>query len=231
MKPDKIYIIHYTKLTERFNKISKILDTSNIPYEFITEYDKEDITDDIIEKFYSKNINGFNNKIKDLWDNNIHKYRILSLPEISCAIKHCIAIKKLSEECKDFGMIIEDDVIFYNNFGIDFSKNIKNTPENWEAIFFGEGCGEAFQKDVISRNKKINDNVFLIKPPASNCAEAYLLKSKTALNICKNFPFHIAFDWEIAYQLYVLNSPTYWWYPSLVKQGSKDGTYKSSLNN
>lgn len=231
MKPDKIYIIHYTKLTERYNKISKFLDACKVPYEFITEYDKENLTDEIIEKFYSKNENEFNTKIRSLWDNDIHKYRILNLSEISCAIKHISAIKKISEECKNYGMIIEDDVVFHNNFNLDYFKCMENTPEEWESIFFGEGCGERFQEEIISQNKRINDNVFLIKPPASNCAEAYLLKTETASKISKNIPCHIAFDWEIAYQLHILNSPTYWWYPSLVKQGSKDGTYKSSLNN
>jgi len=231
MKPDKIYIIHYTKLTERYNKISKFLEFCKIPYEFITDYDKEDLTDEIIKYFYSTDVNGFNNKIKFLWDNNINKFRVLSLSEISCAIKHMIAIKKISEECKNYGMIIEDDAIFFDNFNTNFLKYIKNTPDDWGSIFLGEGCGIQFQKEIISRNTKINDNIFLIKPPASNCAEAYLLKSELAAKIYKNIPFHIAFDWEIAYQLYFLNVPTYWWYPSLVRQGSKDGSYKSSLNN
>jgi GR25 family glycosyltransferase involved in LPS biosynthesis len=231
MKPDKIYIIHYTKLKDRYENIHPFLKNCKIPYEFITDYDQETLSDDIIKKYYFPDETLFNNKTNNLWDSTIHKFRVLNKPEISCTIKHLVAIKKISEECSNFGLILEDDVIFYENFNFNYNECFKQTPEDWDAIFLGEGCGVNFQNDKILSSKKITSNCYLVPNPATNCAEAYLLKPSVAKSIYESAtPFQLVSDWEIAYQLYKLNSKTYWWYPSLVTQGSRNGKYQSTLD-
>lgn len=231
MKPDKIYIIHYTKLKDRYNELYPFLEKCKISYEFISEYDQEQLTDDIIKKYYLADENIFNNKIENLWDKNIHKFRVLNKPEISCTIKHLVAIKKLSEECPNFGLILEDDAIFYEKFNQNYKECFDQTPEDWDAIFLGEGCGINFQNQKILNSKKITDKCYLVPNPATNCAEAYLLKPKAAKQIYKSaIPFQLVSDWEIGYQLHKLNLKTYWWYPSLVTQGSRNGKYSSTLD-
>lgn len=231
MKPDKIYIIHYTKLKDRYENIHPFLKNCKIPYEFITDYDQETLSDDIIEKYYLSDESLFNNKTNNLWDSNIHKFRVLNKPEISCTIKHLIAIKKLSEECSNFGLILEDDVVFYENFNDRYKYCMSMTPSNWDSIFLGDGCGEHFQTFKLSQSTKINDCCYLINHPATNCAEAYILKPEIAKKIYDSaIPFQLVSDWEIAYQLYKINAKTYWWYPSLATQGSRNGKYQSTLD-
>jgi len=230
MKPDKIYIIHYTKLKDRYSNLISILEKSKIPFEFITQYDKEDLKEDILNKFYLPNPEKFTNKIKPLWDCNINTFRVLSSSELSCAIKQLTAIKKLSQECKNFGMILEDDIMFDTNFNLLFKKYIQETPNDWDAIFLGEGCGFEFQKYKLSTSIRKSENSYLVNNPATNCAEAYLLKPDIASKIYESsLPFQLAFDWELAYQLYKLKAKTYWWFPSIAKQGSRTGQYQSSL--
>lgn len=231
MQPDKIYIVHYTKLKNRYNKILQFLENCKIPYEFINDYDKDDLSEDTIKNFYLHNEEKFNEKIKPLWDNNIHKNRMLNLPEISCTIKHLIAIKKLSLECKNYGLILEDDVLFYDNFNVLFKKYLTKTPDNWDAIFLGDGCGVGFQQQKIKNGKMVEENIYLMNHPATNCAEAYLMKPEIAEKIYDSaVPFQLVSDWEIAYQLYKFDAKTYWWYPSLATQGSRNGTYESTLD-
>jgi GR25 family glycosyltransferase involved in LPS biosynthesis len=231
MKPDKIYIVHYTRLKDRYHNLLSFLEKCKIPYEIIAEYDKEDLSEDILKQFYLANDEMFAEKIKPLWDPAAHKPRVLNLPEISCTIKHLTAIKKLSIECTNFGLILEDDVLFDTDFNSLYKKYFNQTPENWDAVFLGEGCGVNFQNQRIMNSRKANENVYLMGHPASNCAEAYLLKPQIARKIYESaIPFQLVSDWELAYQLYKSNATTYWWYPSIVTQGSKTGLYESTLD-
>ena len=152
-------------------------------------------------------------------------------PEISCTIKHLIAIKKLSIECENFGLILEDDVLFNSNFNSFYKKYFQETPNDWDAIFLGEGCGVNFQSHKLMESKKVSENSFLMNHPATNCAEAYLLKPQIASKIYESaVPFQLVSDWEIAYQLYKFDAKTYWWYPSIATQGSRTGLYTSTLD-
>lgn len=231
MKPDKIYIIHYTKLKDRYSYISKILDKCLIPYEFILEYDQEELNEETLNKFYQPNKQEYEKRIENLWNLNDHQFRYLNKAEISCTIKHIIALQKISIECPNYGLIIEDDSIFCDNFDIKCEEFFKKTPDDWDMIFLGDGCGYQFKKLKLSNSQKINDNVYLITHPATNCTEAYLWKPDIASKICKNIiPIQNVIDWELAYQLHELDAKVYWWHPSLVTQGSRNGKFKSTLD-
>jgi GR25 family glycosyltransferase involved in LPS biosynthesis len=226
-------IIHYTKLKDRKIKMLNFLSGTNFLYEFITEFDQEEINKENIKLFYNPDNFKFNLKIKPLWDTNIHQFRYLNLPEISVAIKQILAIKKIAESKENFGIVLEDDVIpNTDNIEDEIAKIIKNVPENWDSIFIGEGCGVDFINFKLQDAQKINEHLFKIKHPATNCADAYILKKSAAQKIYNNIlPFQLAFDWELAYQFYYLNMNVYWSHPSLFYQGSKTGIYTSSLGN
>jgi glycosyl transferase family 25 len=224
----KIYIIHYTKLHLRKEKIIDILKNKNFNYEFIEEYDKEFVVNNT---YYSINKNTFEQKIKNLWNINDHKFRILNDAEISCTIKHILAIEKISKQNEDCGLILEDDVLpVDNSFAVDIQNIIKNAPSDWDAIFIGSGCGYEFINEKIKNISLQNKNFAKIKHPATNCAEAYILKKDTAKKIYESIiPFNLVSDWELAYQFYKLNMNVYWFIPALFYQGSKSGQYSSTL--
>jgi GR25 family glycosyltransferase involved in LPS biosynthesis len=231
MKPDKIYIIHYTKLKDRYESILPFLENCKIPYEFILDYDQDNLNEQTLKKFYLGDSNRFLEKIQYSYNFLNPQFRILNNPEISCTIKHFIAIKKLSEECSNFGLILEDDVVFYENFNDRYKHCMNMTPSNWDSIFLGNGCGEQFQALKLSQSIKINDCCYLVNHPATNCAEAYMLRPEIAKKIYDSaIPFQLVSDWEIAYQLHKIDAKTYWWYPSLVTQGSRNGKYQSTLD-
>lgn len=232
MKPDKIYVVHYTKLGERLAKIAPILNACGVEWEIITEGDKEKLRPDIepMRSMFNDSQRTFEHKIGTLWDGNIHKYRALNLAEISCTIKHFIAMKKLAEECDNFGLIIEDDVVFEPDFAKRFADNLANTPESWNAIFLGSGCGESYIQSRLNNAVRVKGDVWKVGHPATNCAEAYLLKPEIAKKMWDSLPFSLVSDWEIAYLLYKFSADVYWWVPSLVSQGSKNGMFKSELD-
>lgn len=224
----KTYIIHYTKLDERKNNIISFLLDTNYDFKFITEYDKEYILDN---SYYLQDNLKFDEKIKNLWDNNIHKFRVLNPAEISCTIKHILAIKEISEQDDEIGLVLEDDAIpIENNFSDKISELISNAPSNWDSIFIGLGCGLEFMNQKLHKSQLINGNFVKVNHPATNCAEAYLLKKESAKRIYESIiPFQLVSDWELAYQFYKLDMNVYWSIPPLFYQGSKSGQYNSTL--
>jgi GR25 family glycosyltransferase involved in LPS biosynthesis len=226
---EKIYIVHYTKLKERKDNILQILDKINIPYEFITDFDKEDLNF-VKNNYYNLDQTEYNKKIQ-IYNRTVYgapPFRMLSDAEISCTIKHILAIKKLSEEC-NCGLILEDDAIPYAaSFLEEANKSISEAPKNWGSIFIGNGCGDDFIK---SKNKyRVSETIFKIDHPASNCAEAYIMNKNSARKIYNRIlPFQQISDWELACCFWIEDIDVYWRIPSLIYQGSISGKFKSTL--
>lgn len=224
----KTYIIHYTKLKERRESILSLLSNTNFDYEFILEYDKEYLDGN---SYYDANKVKFGEKIKNLWDGQVHKFRILNDAEISCTIKHILAIEKIANQDDDVGLIFEDDVLpIENNFAAQIEHLIEVAPNNWDAIFMGVGCGIDFMNQKLVNSHIINEKFAQVNHPATNCAEAYLLTKEAARRIYESIiPFQLVSDWELAYQFYNLDMNVYWSIPPLFYQGSKSGQYNSTL--
>lgn len=227
----KTFIVHYTKLLERKELMEHQIRLNDLDAEFILDYDKDNLTEDIIKKFYEKNPEAYESKISPLWDVEQFKYRDLNDPEISCTIKHFQAIWMCSRSSSDYSLILEDDAILCSNFKNKLDQYLADTPSDWDAIFIGSGCGDWFQKYKLQDSTQVNQSCYLVNHPATNCAEGYLLKKDIAKKIYDNsLPFHLISDWELAYQLYKIDAKVYWWYPSLIDQGSKNGMFKSTLD-
>lgn len=229
---EKIFIVHYTKLSDRKQSILSYIDRFKNPYEFINEYDQETLTPGLLSSLYKPEKKLFEDKISPLWDVNTHGFRILNLAEISCTIKHFIAVKKLGESCTGYGLILEDDCMpISSDFISHVQSVIEQTPSDWDSIFLGEGCGVNFINNNIQTNDlKVVNGVCKAKHPASNCAEAYLLKADAARKIYQtSMPFQLVSDWELASSFYRLNLNIFWAVPAVFDQGSKNGTFASTL--
>jgi GR25 family glycosyltransferase involved in LPS biosynthesis len=232
MNINKIFVVHYTKLQQRKQSMESYLKQFGVQYEYIDEYDQEVLTKENISSFYYPEPQIHEEKIKPLWDASIHKFRILNTAEISCTIKHLLAVKKVSESCTDYGLILEDDCMPKRETFIKEMKDIIRTiPDNWDGIFFGEGCGQRFIDDNINKNSlSINNGWCQAVHPASNCAEAYLLKPAAAKKVYEaSIPFQLVSDWELASSFYRLGLNIYWAVPPVFEQGSKNGAFKSTL--
>ena len=93
----KYYIVHYTKNTERRALLEAQLKDYNLTdVEWIEEYDRED-----------PRITHIKEKTKSP----------LTLAEISCSMKHFEAMKRMVDQNIEEAVILEDDVIFYPEFG------------------------------------------------------------------------------------------------------------------
>jgi GR25 family glycosyltransferase involved in LPS biosynthesis len=226
----KIYIIHYTKLKERKNNIEKILSGCD-DYQFIESFDKGEISESELKYYYEPNKDKFDQKISPLWDSNHHKFRTLNDAEISCTIKHIVALNEASKINDEYSLILEDDIICKDKIiNLNIDKIVKNAPPDWDSIFLGSGCGIDFMNQKLKDCLIFNESYAKVKPPSTNCAEAYIIKKESAKKIYESIiPFQLVSDWELAYHFYKLNMNVYWYIPPIFEQGSKNGSYNSTL--
>ena len=222
------YIIHYTKLEDRKNSVLSFLSKTNYKYEFITQYDKEEIHG---HEYYKPNKRMYNKKAKPLWNRKINKFRILSPGEVSCGIKHILALEKIANQKEEYGLILEDDAIpIDNDFSDKLNEIITAAPDDWDSIFIGLGVGTSFRNQKLQEASLINERIAKVPHPSTNCAEAYILKKEAARKIYESIiPFQLAYDWELAYQFYKLDMNVYWSILPLFYNGSNDGQYDSEL--
>ena len=228
-----IQIIHYTKLKER--KLFQESQLKDFQLNFIEEYDKEELKNVNLEKLYKFDKNNLRNKTA-LWKNNNDNFYKLTDGEISCELKHIQALKNLAESEYDYGLILEDDAVFYkeniDHSLIEFFKKVDSLTFNWDAIFIGDGMGQSFINSKLNETNSLNNGFVKVSHPATNCAEAYIIKRSAAKKILETIlPFNLAYDWELAYQFYVNNLDVYWFLPHLFTQGSKTGKFNSTVRN
>jgi glycosyl transferase family 25 len=224
---EKTYVVHYTRLIERRQKLDGFLRNNNIPVEYILQYDKDDLTPALIDEYYLFDADEYAARVDATYKEKTSPFRPMTRAEISCTIKHYHAIKSVGDNCEDYGFVIEDDVIFPDNFVELFNSYLERTPDDWDAIFMGSCCDLA----VSEKGRCPDDQVaFLKSHPASKCGDAYLLRADLARKITKTMkPFVVISDWELACQLYRHNAKVYWWEPALIYQGSETGLFNTTL--
>ena len=213
----KTYVIHYTKLTGRRAYMEKLVSAIRLDATWITELDQEEMHGDILEHYHKPSEADWNNKVGALWDLTEHPQRPLKPAEISLTAKHVEAMRRISEDDNDFGLILEDDVLLAMDFQNLLNKYFSETPEDWDVIFMGDGYGIHVPQNKIEEGKV----VYLADHPASRCTEAMLVKKSAAKKLYDSMrPFTLVCDWEYGWQFYHLGLKVYWFEPAIITQAS-----------
>lgn len=225
----KTVILHCKKLTERKVNMLEQMNTFGFSnYLFYEDFDAVELTDSIIKTHYISGIEDpeqWKSKVI-LWGSPALSYhpKKCNIAEISLTIKFGKVFKMLSEMEDDMFILFEDDVILCEEFDIHLKQFLANTPEDWDAIYFGSGA------NLKPTNINSNQIAYLKSHPASRCADSIILKKKTVQDLALTwFPFNLVSDWELGYQHFKHNHKVYWWEPSLVVQGSEHGQFRSTL--
>ncbi len=112
-----ILVIHVRGNHERKAFIQKQLDKLDMPYHFILDGNVEDLTTDILDKFFRGDMHG-------------------QYPRTSCAYKHILAMQYIIDNHLDGALIVEDDLRIYRNFKEYFGKSIEECKINYNNIPF-----------------------------------------------------------------------------------------------
>ncbi len=211
----RIFVLHYSKLIERKKSIITQFKRHNITdYEFIEKFNKEDLTLDD-KKLFSDNA----------------KESMISLMN-----KHFYAYK-LATEYDTHSLILEDDVILEDNFIEKLNTYIAQLPADYDMLFIGDGCGFHIQSHLLVPGKYIYEKC--LYPTrwggngASRCSDSYLISNKCAKKLCKyidglNVRIGLHSDWWLNVAARENNLKVYWAEPTIVTQGSENGTFDSA---
>jgi GR25 family glycosyltransferase involved in LPS biosynthesis len=196
----KFYITHYTPLTERKKKILEQLNKFKITnYEFIETYDKEILT-----------------------ENDIKKFKDIKTTEISLFLKHVEIFKK---EDNDIVIVLEDDAIFAEDF-LNKLDNYINELINyeWDILFCADCC---------NLHEKVISNKIFYNTKYSRGTCMYILNKNVSSKINNIYNLEEKIDKAIDLWFNMINDKYklkyLWSEPTLVKQGSEMGIYRSSI--
>jgi len=199
----KIFVLHYTPLVERKRNMIKQL--SNYNFEFIEEYDRENLTDDILHKF---DVNKLKKAEISIFMKNIHTYKQI--------------INKY-----DYALLLEDDVILDENFNEEFNTYIKELPSDWDMVYIGTCL------NIHIDNKLLKNDKHIYVGSGTRCGDGFMITKEAAIKIINYYNsvkyIDLAIDHWLNIPMKELKLKVYWMEPNIVKQGSENNVYKSSI--
>ena len=207
MNLEKVYICHWKKLIDRKKELLKKLEDQNIKqFTFIEEYDKD---------------NWNLAKLKELYPNVFERTpsgRFLNFSEISLLLKHYHILNELSVSDNSYSLVLEDDVIFCDDFLINLGKSFNQLPKDWDLVWIGTCCN--LHSDYIHGK-------YIYRENSSRCTHAYLISRKCANKILNNLTkITEAIDHSYNFFIKTLNLNNYWIEPSLAIQNPN---YKTTI--
>lgn len=199
-----IYICHYTKYTERKKYIQGQLDKLKLNpnnIHFIEEFDAGDYDPKINKKTFL-NLDEKDNfniaKEKSSWYARKAQPRNLRDSEKSLALKHLKALKQVKDSDNDYGLIIEDDCYFCDDFLKKLELVIKNLPNNW-CVYSANSTINMLNKKGLNKIIENNNYVVRRKNPSTAGTVSYLIKKNCAARVyydIKKNRISWPMDWE-----------------------------------
>lgn len=211
----KIYIVHYDKLLERKINMDIQLNKHGLTCEYVSNYGKDKLTK------HDKSM-----------------FRNISESEISVCLHHIECFKKIAYDTNEYGLILEDDVIFCENFKYILNDYISKLPENWDMLFIGNGCDLHIPNHLLKENVNIylKDN----NPSkhgglgSTRCLDSYLITKKCAQKIIEKlqlpkYTILCPADHWLNYVIRNNKFKVYWAEPTIATQASQQNIYNSSI--
>lgn len=224
----KIFIVHYKKLTERKKYLVDKLTEYGFEYEFIENFERELISE--FDTLYYNNEELWYDRVSGNY-NSLPDYRDLRESEICNSLSHISALKKVVENNLEYAIVLEDDVIFKDDFKEKIDDIINRTPKDLDVMFFGTSYS-MIQLDSATSDisVKICENIWKKIPGITRTVDAYIVSNKGAKILTDQIKeIVLPFDFELTYFFRKLKMNIYWYDPGFVYQGSQTGHYNSSI--
>ena len=206
-----VYLVHYEPLLERLEFMTDQFCRLNIDSFKVISSEPPDSA-------VSADVEAVRKKLRYFHNNSPS---CISKQEASLAWKHYEFIKLTSENSSGPSLVLEDDAILSDNFKEVVNHVLRDNV--WDVVFLGSGCNL----------RKSGNGLIRVPHPASKCTDSYILTHSAAKKILStlSFPIDLAIDWELNYQMMQHDLKVFWLEPPIVRQGSQDGTWYSSINN
>lgn len=159
---------------------------------------------------------------------------------IGIAMAHIKVWEKILLSNKESALVLEDDVVFTNNFKKDLDIDIKNVPKNFDILYLGcIGCTNTINFFTIiggaSNILNINAgsiNKYINKPSIAAATHAYIISRKGIKKILKHIKNKISFHLDVMLQILIKNNiiNVYGLNKRIVYQTSTDETMSTNVS-
>lgn len=204
------YVIHAKSLPERREHIQRELDRAGIAFEWVLDFDADEITADVDRAYFAEGVD-------------------LTLRQKSCAMKHIVAMQRIRERGQDLALIFEDDAILVPDF-CERLKRVLAEAERWprpRVLHLGAATNfytPASQlrpgRLVYEGNRVRNMEAYVLGAPEAAARLDWLARNPM------DEPIDIAFNFGDP----AMGIPFLWPEPPLAEQGSLNGVFASSLS-
>ncbi|MDO9424720.1 MAG: glycosyltransferase family 25 protein [Methylobacter sp.] len=205
---DGVYVINVKAFHERRASMEAQLLSQDMTAEFILDGDADELTAEVVSKYF-------------MGDN-------LSANQMSCALKHIMALESIIENKQQQALVLEDDAIFSPRFNEGLRYAMEESPrfDGPKVIFIG--CGGNFYTPKSLR--KFGQHLYV--GARGRFADSYIIDFNTAQK---------RLDWIIGNKISLpidnqfekidleLGITMLWLEEPVVEQGSKAGLYMSAL--
>lgn len=219
----KIFVLHYSKLTDRKRNIIQQFERNDITdYEFIEKFDKDTITDEECPEFS-------------------RDYITKRRTELSIHLKHIYAFRLIVRENYDQALIFEDDVVLSNGFMSLLKLYMTQLPKDYDMLFIGDGCNLHIPISIQTPNQYIYEKCLHETAWGGNggtrCLDSYIISNSCAKKICEYIDtltttkkINLPADWWLNEVARDLAFKIYWAEPTIVSQGSQNGMYRRTIS-
>jgi len=207
----KTFIIHVGTAIERMKHMQVQLKDKNLDTEFILRGNKEDLSYEIMQKYFTGELNSVSNGT-------------------SCVYKHLLAYTEITKNHTEIALILEDDIFFHSNFNESLSKILSEIKRDQLSNFVISL--EDSSLTYVARSEFIADKM-LYKKLHGRMAGAYLidfLGAQTILEEVTKNKCHVPIDWYHNYLSEKGKINILWLYNPVATQGSLEGSIQSTLD-
>lgn len=211
-----ILVIHVRGQKERELFIKKQLDKLGMPYTFILDGNKEDLTTDILDRYF----------VDDGKPDTMHG----CFPRTSCAYKHILAMKYIVDNNLDGALIVEDDLRIYPSFSEVFAQSMRE----YEAHYADQPFIVNYEESslmLVPRSQRRTGQV-LYPAARDRFAGCYFMNYKAAKTVMGYIDEHKSDTTSdcLHNRLVQLGLLSYYWsYPCIACQCSCDGSMPTMI--
>ena len=153
----------------------------------------------------------------------------LKLAEISLFLKHISCLKQFSQSNHQWGVIVEDDIIFKEDSIPRLMDLLAELPEEFDYIDIGGGV-ELDPQYAFNKVPGLTTNLYQILPGSTRTLCAYIVSKKFATAVVAYGDFPVTkIDFYLTYLIQTLDLKCYWLEDPIFIHGSENGYYSSSI--
>jgi glycosyl transferase family 25 len=206
---DKVLVLHVKNgYEERKVHMNKELAKFNIDFEYLLDYDIEDLNEDELKRFYSENVD-------------------LDGPNLSVGMKHIEVLNKIVSKNYKLTLVFEDDVFLSDDF-VEVLDKVLDEVEQKEGFVISLGNAGNFYVN----HREIKNGKYLYENTRHRAADSYIIDNLAAKRRLEWFKDNKTV--ETAGHMYntidkAVGNTIYWSHPTVVEQGSQNGFLDSSI--